>query len=146
MYSYSKLTELEPKDLDFRLWENFITENGAPIHGMRFRKDGALAEIEAFCDTARKSTCFIKASVKNTTDQPMKPMFSFMLRTGTIHKVAGSADHWRPKRIRMNCISRSVLTAKTGNWSGTITPCTTIPSSSSTALSARSTAIRSTAG
>ena len=82
------------EDLDFRLWENFMTEDGAPIHGMRFLKDGALAEIEAFCDTARKSTCFIKASVKNTTDQPMKPMFSFMLRTGTIHKVAGSADHY----------------------------------------------------
>ncbi len=81
---------------DFRKAENVISSDGVPVHGLRFQLDCATVEMEAFCDTQRKSSCFVKVSVKNSTDQKRTQKISFLLRTDKQKRLAGAADHYSP--------------------------------------------------
>ena len=79
---------------DFRNAENIITSDGVPVHGLKFWLGDVAVEMEAFCDTERKSTCFVKVSAKNNTNQELSQMLSFLLRTNKMQRLAGAADHY----------------------------------------------------
>lgn len=66
----------------FKEAKNTITEDGTPIHGLIYNINGVEITEEAFCDTARKSSCYIKYSLKNTNANEVNQKFSLMLRTG----------------------------------------------------------------
>ena len=55
-------------------------EDGFPLQTLNLECDGIKTVIEAFCDTARKSTAFIKYTVKNTATK--ESFFGIMVRTG----------------------------------------------------------------
>lgn len=67
---------------DIKKVENLITPDGVPVHGIRHRIGMIEVTEESFCNTARKSTCFIKVSVHNMDSVISKAQISFLLRTG----------------------------------------------------------------
>ena len=75
---YSKAAE----QFDFKNVKNIITEDGTPVHGLSYEIDNQIISIEALCNTLRKSTCFAKISLKNTTNQKVKDTVALLLRSG----------------------------------------------------------------
>ncbi len=77
------------------------SESGAPIHLLRNGFRDMEVRLEAFCDTRRKSTLFIKMTAENTGDSEMHERVSLLVRTGPEEKlVFGKADmyaHYRPE-------------------------------------------------
>ena len=83
------------RQLDFRKTKNFINEHGAPIHRIENSFGGMLLDVEAFCDTNRKSTCFVKIKVQNTAPYQASEKFGLVLRSGHENKmIHGSPDEY----------------------------------------------------
>ncbi len=81
------------KQLDFRSVENVITEDGAPIHAVVHRPEGWEIIEEAFCNTARKSTCFARITVRNTGSTAARREIGLRLCTGKECEIVyGSSD------------------------------------------------------
>ncbi len=68
--------------LDFKTAETVMMADGIPVHTLRNTYNGLSVEITAFCDTERKSTAFVKMTVKNQSDKPLSEQVGFLLRTG----------------------------------------------------------------
>lgn len=75
---YSKASE----QFDFKNVKNIISEDGTPIHGLSYEIDNQIISIEALCNDVRKSTCFIKITLKNITDKKIKDTVSLLMRSG----------------------------------------------------------------
>ena len=90
----------------FKKVENIITEDGVPVHGLKYNMDGIEIIEEAFCDTLRKSSCYIKYRFVNTTDKEKNQKFSLVLRTGKEVRLAcgGSDQYWDYNPIADNRI------------------------------------------
>lgn len=68
--------------LDFRNAECIISEDGTPIHGLRAHFGGFEVTIEAFCDTERKSSCYIRYTVTNRAPYRATEKFGLVVRSG----------------------------------------------------------------
>ncbi len=81
------------KQFDFKNVKHITTENGTPIHGIVHNWDGLVLTEEAFCNTVRKSTCFVRITLKNTTDKPINRVLNMALVTGKEAEIVfGGAD------------------------------------------------------
>ena len=65
---------------DFKTAETVLSEDGIPVHCLRNSYGNLSVTIEAFCDTARKSSAYVQFSLINPTQQPEQ--FGLLLRTG----------------------------------------------------------------
>ena len=82
---------------DFKTVENFITEDGVPVHAIENDFGKIRARIETVSNIGRKPTCYIKVMLKNSGKDTVKECFGFMLRTGKEKKlVFGSPDVYYP--------------------------------------------------
>lgn len=76
------------------------SESGAPVHRMHNTFRDMKMSLEAFCDTKRKSTLFIKLTAENIGKTEMKEKVSLFVRTGYEDKlVFGKCDmynHYQP--------------------------------------------------
>ena len=72
----------EDCQFDFRSAKQSVTDDGTPIHTLTFNTNGIITSIEAFCDTARKSTCFVRVRVKNETGKKASHRLAMLLRQG----------------------------------------------------------------
>lgn len=82
------------EQFDFHEAEHVTTQDGVPIHGLKHRFDTFAIEMEAFCDTQRKSTCFLKVSVQNTGSARATQKLGFMLRTAKEPLLIVSPDQY----------------------------------------------------
>ena len=73
---------VDGEQLDFKKAENTIREDGIPVHGLRFPLGDIDLELESFSGFERKPTCYIKATLTNTSEKDAKAKFGFMLRRG----------------------------------------------------------------
>ncbi len=73
-------TDGDGNPADFRTGENILREDGIPVHGLKNKFGKLDAKIECFAGFERFSTCYIKATVKNSCKEPQ--MFGFLIRTG----------------------------------------------------------------
>ncbi len=81
------------KQFDYKNVKHITTENGAPIHGIVHNWDGISITEEAFCNTVRKSTCFVRIILKNTTNVPVSRVLNMILATGKESEIVfGGAD------------------------------------------------------
>lgn len=67
---------------NFRNAEPLISEDGTPIHGLRTSFGGFEVEIEAFCDTVRKCSCYIRYTVTNRASYRARERFGLVVRSG----------------------------------------------------------------
>ncbi len=82
---------------DFKTVENFITEDGVPVHAIENDYGKIRANIETVCDIGRTPTCYIKVTLKNNTENKVTEKFGFLLRTGAEKKlIFGSPDGYYP--------------------------------------------------
>ncbi len=82
----------EKEQFDFTKVENVITQSGVPIHGVKFTTDDVEVYEETFCNTERKTSCYIKVTVANKGDKETNTDLSFMLRTGKEKQLLTSGD------------------------------------------------------
>jgi len=83
------------RQLDFRKTKNSLEDNGAPVHRIENSFGGFDLSVEAFCNTKRKATCFIKISVKNTAPYKATEKLGLVLRSGKENKlIHGSPDEY----------------------------------------------------
>lgn len=75
---YSKAAE----QFDFKNVKNIISDDGTPIHGLEYEIDNQIIKLEALCNKERKSTCFAKVTLKNTTDKKVKDTVALMIKSG----------------------------------------------------------------
>ncbi len=68
--------------LDFRETENIMQKDGIPVHKIRNIHDSREVTIEAFCNKARKTSCFIRMCVKNIGNALLEEQVGLLLRTG----------------------------------------------------------------
>jgi len=83
------------RPFDFRKTENYQATHDVPIHGIRNTFGGFAVDLEAFCDTKRKSTCFSKITVTNTAPYRVSDWIGLMVRSGKEKDlVHGSPDEY----------------------------------------------------
>ncbi len=83
------------KKFDFRRVKNILPEDGTPIHAIEHNLGGIRMQMEAFCDTERKCTAFIKITVKNPSPFTAANRLALALRTGKEKDLAyGSPDEY----------------------------------------------------
>ncbi|MBE6883347.1 MAG: hypothetical protein E7487_01945 [Ruminococcaceae bacterium] len=81
------------QQFDFKKVKNVITEDGTPIHAVVHEWDGLELCEEAICNTARKSSCFAKVTIKNTSDATINRTLNMMLVTGKEKEIVyGGSD------------------------------------------------------
>jgi len=81
------------ESLDFRKTENQMQPKGIPVHGIQNVHGNLRLEIEAFCDAARKCSCFVKICVTNGSDEKVEEQLGLLLRTGIERRlVFGAPD------------------------------------------------------
>ena len=81
------------RQFDFHRTQNRITESGVPIHSVVNVFGGFEMEIEAFCNTKRKSNCFARVRITNKAPYRAAERFGFVVRRGKEKKlVFGSPD------------------------------------------------------
>lgn len=61
---------------------NIITDDGVPVHGLKYNISGIEFTEETFCDTERKSSCYIKYTLRNTLEIPKEQKFTLAVRSG----------------------------------------------------------------
>lgn len=82
---------------DFKTVENFITEDGVPVHAIENAFGKIRAHIETVCDIGRTPTCYMKVTLKNNGENIVREKFGFLLRTGAEKNlVFGSPDVYLP--------------------------------------------------
>jgi hypothetical protein len=67
---------------DFKNAKLRVPEDGTPIHGLTATFGGFEMDMEAFCDTARQSTCYIKVTVTNCSPYRARERFGLVVRSG----------------------------------------------------------------
>ncbi len=77
--------------LDYKNAKVRVPEDGTPVHGLTATFGGFEMDMEAFCDTARKATCFVKITVTNKAPYKAKERFGLVVRTGKEQVLAYSA-------------------------------------------------------
>ena len=78
---------------DFQNAENYILEDGAPVHGVRFSVGGFAIEEEAFTDISERPTGFIRFRFTNTVPFRITENFAFLIRKGKEKQlIFGSPD------------------------------------------------------
>lgn len=65
---------------DFKTAKFSVRNDGFPLHALTNECEGIKTTVEAFCDTDRKSTAFLKYTLQNTKNT--KNLFGLMVRTG----------------------------------------------------------------
>ncbi len=70
------------RPFDFHKTVDSLPENGTPIHKISNGFGGFSVDMEAFCNTDRKATCFIKVKVKNNAPYNVKDCLGFIVRSG----------------------------------------------------------------
>ena len=65
---------------DFKTAEYTVREDGAPVHQLNNAFGCLQVSMEAFCDTARKTSVYAAFAVTNPSKQPER--FGLLLRTG----------------------------------------------------------------
>ena len=83
---------------DFKTAKNRLPEDGAPFHGLSWKKDGLTVSLDAFCETGvRLPACFIRVTVENDgTAKAGLPMAVMMRRMREHYAVKGSPDIYAP--------------------------------------------------
>lgn len=83
---------------DFRTAVNRLPEDGAPFHGLTWKKSGFNVSLDAFCDTGvRRPTCFIRLTVENDgTAKAGLPMAVMLRRMREYFAAVGSPDFYEP--------------------------------------------------
>ena len=76
---------------DFKNAKIRLPEDGTPIHGITNTFGGMEMDMEAFCDTARKSTCYVKIKVTNTSSLRATERLGIIVRTGKERKIVSGA-------------------------------------------------------
>ncbi len=87
--TYARCTRM----LDFRNATFRMREDGIPVHAVTAQFAGFEADIEAFCDTVRKCTAFIKLTVTNRSNHRARERVGIVVRSGKEQKlVYGAPD------------------------------------------------------
>lgn len=82
---------------NFKTVKNIITEDGIPFHAIENDFGKLRVNIEAVSNIERKTTGFIKVTLKNTSKEAFQETFGFLLRTGQEKKlIFGSPDVYYP--------------------------------------------------
>lgn len=83
------------RPFDFHRTVDSIHPSGAPIHTVSNGFGGFSVDMEAFCNTERKATCFIKITVKNNAPYVAKDKLGIVVRSGKEKLlVHGSPDEY----------------------------------------------------
>jgi hypothetical protein len=83
------------RPFDFHRTVDSIHPSGAPIHTVSNGFGGFSVDVEAFCNTERKATCFIKITVKNNAPYTAKDKLGIVVRSGKEKLlVHGSPDEY----------------------------------------------------
>ena len=99
------------ESIDFRRTENILPEDGTPIHAVENRFAGFSFHMEAFCDTARSTTCFIRITLTNTAPWRAKSDFGLLVRTGKEKQlVFGSPDEYVSYRPEVSAFRQAAPT------------------------------------
>ena len=78
---------------DYKKAKLRVPEDGTPIHGVTATFGGLEMDMEAFCNTERKSTCFVKVTVTNRAPYRARERFGLVIRSGKEkHLVHGAPD------------------------------------------------------
>ena len=78
---------------DYKAARQRVREDGVPIHGLTATFGGFEMDMEAFCDTARRSTCFIRITVTNKAPYRAAERFGLLVRSGKERKlIYGAPD------------------------------------------------------
>ena len=78
---------------DYKAARQRVREDGVPIHGLTATFGGFEMDMEAFCDTARRSTCFVKITVTNKAPYRAVERFGLLVRSGKERKlIYGAPD------------------------------------------------------
>ncbi len=67
-------------------------KDGCPIHALSKDIDGIRFSEEAFCDSERVPTAYIKTTLQNITDAPITLTFGAMVRTGPEFSLIGCTE------------------------------------------------------
>ena len=82
--------------LDFKTAETVMMPDGIPVHTVKNKFEGLSLEISALCNTERKTTAFVKMTIKNDTDEVKTEKVGFFIRTGLeAELVFGAPDIYR---------------------------------------------------
>ena len=83
------------RPFDFRKTQNSLYDKSIPVHTIENGFGGFTVKTEAFCDTERKCSCFIKISIKNNAPYFAKDKIGLVVRSGKEKKlVHGSPDEY----------------------------------------------------
>ena len=83
------------RPFDFHKTVDAIHESGAPIHTLSNGFGGFSVDVEAFCNTERRSTCFIKITLKNNAPYRVNDKLAIVVRSGKEKLlVNGSPDEY----------------------------------------------------
>ena len=78
---------------DYKKAKLRVPTDGTPIHGVTATFGGLEMDMEAFCNTERKSTCYIKVTVTNRAPYRARERFGLVIRSGKEkHLVHGAPD------------------------------------------------------
>ncbi len=78
---------------DFKNAKLRTPADGTPIHGVMATFGGLEMDIEAFCNTERKATCFVKVTITNRAPYRARERFGLVIRSGKERKlVYGAPD------------------------------------------------------
>lgn len=75
--------------------ENTMEEDGIPIHGLRHHEGALEVELEAFCDTGRRPTAYIRLRMTNRGSSSVQEKMAFLVRYGREEElIYGSPDEY----------------------------------------------------
>lgn len=72
----------DKKQFDFKNTVNHFRKDGIPVHSIEHCVNDMTVNIEAITDVCRKPTCFIKVTLKNSTEKTVNEVLGFYLRSG----------------------------------------------------------------
>ena len=81
------------EQFDFRKVKNILTENGVPVHALEHNWEGLKITEEGLCNTVRKTTCFVRITAENKTEEKLNKTLNLMVVTGLEYDIVfGGAD------------------------------------------------------
>ena len=69
------------ESLDFKNGKFILREDGIPVHVLKNKLNNLDFELETFGTFGRKSVCYFKLTLRNTTDKPVTDKIGFLIRT-----------------------------------------------------------------
>ena len=86
----------DDEPFDFRAAQLTVPEGGEPDHAQKWRVGALEVELAACAPFGRKPSAFVRLTVRNTGDKPLKEPFAFLMREGLESKlIFGAPDVYK---------------------------------------------------